>query len=570
MNLGGPDRRVLPPLLSGSRGRWFTGLVLAGLVQAAAAAATVLVVRRGLGQGTRTAELTTLLALALIAVGVGWTRSRERVLAERLGQDYAQEIRLRLVRAALDGNRKASLGTTLTRASNDLSAVRNWVAQGTSPIAVGIPLLVGCTLVLAAIDPLLALGVLAPLGMLAVVLLWGSHAAYERSRRVRRERGRLAGHLADTLMATVAIRSAGGSDRELKRVEGRSGKVVQAAVDRARVLGRIRGAAAAATGIATATMIACSMVAGLSVSNLVAAMTVVGLLSGPVQDLGRVVEYRQTFRAARTALAPALPDGAPTAVTMSVPPTVPADDHEGLAVQGVRVGGSAGVLPALHGHAGDRIVVRCRDRARTAAALAALTGLDRPAAGQVRVRGRDILTRPARERRRLLGYAAQGMRLERTTIRRAVRYRHPDTADEVAEDLLARVGLRESVAALPRGADTELRQGGEPLTTPDRARLLLARAVLGDPPLLVLDHLDAELDSDGRAMLRDLLGEFQGIVVLASDSPEAVIDADRYWDLDDTPAAAPAARPTSHSPDAGDEARGDSLVPHVALRMMKT
>jgi len=541
MNLGGDDRHVLPPLLTGSRCRWFSGLVLAGLGQAGAAATTVLVVRRGLAQGTRAAELNTLLVLAVVAISVGWTRSRERVLAERLGQGYAQEIRLRLVREALDGNRQASLGTTLTRASNDLTSVRNWVALGISPIAVGIPMLLGCTLVLAAIHPLLALGMLAPLVVLGVLLSWGSRVAYVRSRRVRRERGRLAGHLADTLLATPAIRSAGGSDRELKRVEDRSTKMVRASVDRARVLGRIRGATAAATGLATASMIGCSIAVGLSASNLVAALTVVGLLSGPVQDLGRVVEYRQTFRAARTALTPALTPRAPAAVspeaseeTASTTETV---DDEGLSVADLRVRGVTRVLPGLSARPGDRIVVQARDRSTSTAALAALVGLDRALAGRTTVAGRDVLAWPSRTRRQLVGYAAQGMRLERTTIRRAVRYRHPETSDEPVEHLLTRVGMRERVAALPRAADTTLREGGEPLSIPDRARLLLARAVLGSPPLLVLDHLDADLDADGRAMLHDLLDSYPGIVVLASDHPEAVVRPNQFWHLDVMPVA---------------------------------
>ena len=542
MNPSGDDRHVLPPLLTGRRRRWFSGLVIAGLVQAGAAAATVIVLRRGLGLGTRTAELSTLLALAAIALGVGWTRARERVLAEQLGQDYAQDIRLRLVEEALDDNRPASLGTTLTRASNDLTSVRNWVALGISPIAVGIPMLLGCMLVLAAIHPLLALGVLVPLLVLGVVFLWGSRAAYTRSRRVRRERGRLAGHLADTLMATPAIRSAGGNDRELKRVEDRSTKMVHAAVDRARVLGRIRGATAVATGIATAAMIGCSMAAGLSGSSLVAALTVVGLLSGPVQDLGRVVEYRQTYRAARTALAPSLTARTSAAAPPEAPeetagPTVTADDEAGLAVHGLRVRGVTRVLPALSARPGDKIVVQSRDRTTSTAALAALVGLDGPQAGRVEVAGRDILAWPPRLRRTLVGYAAQGMRLERTTIRRAVRYRHPETPDEPVDQLLTRVGLRERVAALPKAADTTLRVGWEPLSAPDRARLLLARAVLNKPLLLVLNHLDAELDPDGRAMLHDLLVTYPGVVVLASDHPESVMRPTQYWNLDGMPLA---------------------------------
>jgi ABC-type protease/lipase transport system fused ATPase/permease subunit len=112
-----------------------------------------------------------------------------------------------------------------------------------------------------------------------------------------------------------------------------------------------------------------------------------------------------------------------------------------------------------------------------------------------------------------------------------VRYRRPDSDVQAVGDVLARVGLTSRVAALPGGQSARLRQGGEPLTPPDRARLLLARAMFGDPPLLVLDHLDADLGERGREVLRDLLDGYPGVVVLASDAPEAVMTPTRYWDV---------------------------------------
>ena len=542
---------ALPPLLTGRRRWYFGGLVLAGLAQTVAAAGTVLTLTHGLHAGTRRAEIVTVAVLGLIACAVGWTRSRERLLSERLGQDYAHEIRLCLIRQVLDGHRRSSLGTTLTRASNDLTSVRNWVAMGIGPIAVGIPLVVGCTLVLGAIDPMLAVAVLVPLLVLAGALWLGSRAAYQKSRRVRKERGRLAGHLADTLTATMAIRSGGGEYRELKRLDHRSATMVQASIDRARVLGRIRGATTTATGIVTASVIATSMLTGLSGAHLAAALTVVGLMASPVQDLGRVVEYRQTFRAARAVLAPALrppatPPSAPAKAPAAHPGATGSDEwvrrHErsatsdgqaGLVVHGLRLAEAPDVeVPPLFARPGDRVVVRSQDRAWTSSVLAAVVGLERPLAGKVRVGGKDLATTPFREYRTLVGYAAQGMRLERTTITRAVRYRHPDAATESVGDMLAQVGLAERVASLPRGEKAMLRQGGEPLTLPDRARLLLARAVFGQPPLLVLDHLDAEIGQDGQGEMRALLGGYPGVVLLASDAPEEVMTPTGRWDLD--------------------------------------
>ena len=220
-----PPALALPRLLTGVRRPLLATLVLVGAAQAGAAGATVLLLTRGLEARATETRAVAVLLLALVALIIGWLRSRERWLAERLGQDYVHEIRLRLVSRVLDGSSPRSLGATLTRASNDLTAVRNWVALGIAPAAVGVPMLVGCVVVLGIIHPALAIATLVPLLALVVVLLVASRAAYEESRKVRRARGRLAGHLADTLTATTAIQSAGGAYREMRRLDRRSASV---------------------------------------------------------------------------------------------------------------------------------------------------------------------------------------------------------------------------------------------------------------------------------------------------------------------------------------------------------
>lgn len=525
---------TLPPLLSGGRRSLLALLVLTGLAQAGAAGGTVLALRRGLHARTTSGEMGAVVVLFAASGCVGWLRYRERLWSEQLGQDYAHEIRLGLVSHVLNGNATGSLGTTLTRASNDLTSVRNWVAMGVAPLAVGVPLLLGCTVVLALMNPILAVAVLLPLCALAVVLWLGSRRAYEQARRLRHERGRLAGHLADTVTATRAIRSAGGTDRELRRLQGRSAKVVDAAVARARVLGQIRGAAAAAHGAAMAAVVAASVIGGLSGAELAGALAVVGLLSAQVESLGRIVEYRQTYRAAERVLLPALAgaSGGPdhTEEHREPAPALAAHDPAGLVVEHLHVGDQPEVeIPPLHAKAGDRVVVLAEDRAHGSVVLDTLVGLRRPLSGAVWVSGRDLASTTPRERRRLLGYAAQGMRLERSSIARAVAYRCPDTSHEKVAQQLTRVGLSERVATLSGGQQSVLRQGGEPLTPPDRARLLLARALLDDPPLLVLDHLDDELGEHGRTHVHDLLADYPGIVVLASEAPEAVVTPTQEW-----------------------------------------
>jgi ABC-type transport system involved in cytochrome bd biosynthesis fused ATPase/permease subunit len=117
-------------------------------------------------------------------------------------------------------------------------------------------------------------------------------------------------------------------------------------------------------------------------------------------------------------------------------------------------------------------------------------------------------------------------------VSRTLRYRRPDIGPEAVDRLLGLVDLAERVAELESGADTILVHGGEPLTIPERARLFLARAILDNPPLLVFDHLDADLGQDGRATMRRLLADYPGVVILASDDPDQIIPPTQVWRTD--------------------------------------
>ncbi|MHA7155966.1 ABC transporter transmembrane domain-containing protein [Arthrobacter sp. TMN-50] len=512
------DRRSILALLIG------TGLLMAGLAGLTAWFMTIL-----LGGGTE--PYVAFLAgtgLVTVACGIGGLRSVERVLAERLGQSYIQQIRLKLVDAALTAEKPPPSGITIARATNDLTSVRNWVALGIAPLTVGIPMILGSALGLGLLSPVLALAALVPLTVLAGLMVVLAHAAFDRAKIVRRKRGRLASLLADTVAAAPAIKAASGERRELRRIGKAGQEVVDAAVDRSRITGRIRGSAAAAAALAVAAVGIVGVWQSIDTASIAGALTIVGLMSAPVNDLGRVVEYRQNFKAARRILGPALNhakapnrDQSPTGQAGNPMRQLSQRLPEGDGVVSV-VGPSACgacAAPTLRAAPGDLVVVEAADPARVDAVFTALLGLRDAASVAVSVDGIDLLSARPEQRRQLVGYASAGSYLERGTIERAVRYRRPDLHPDEGRRALERVGLSKTIDALPKGSRTQLRRGGEPLTVSERARLVLARAALAFPPLLVLNRIDTELDDDGLTSLRDLISDYPGVILLAPGQP---------------------------------------------------
>jgi ABC-type multidrug transport system fused ATPase/permease subunit len=517
------------------------GLVGLGLGQGAlgALSAWALTQLRGSGSWPMAAVI---LSIVAAAVALGGLRVEERIAAERLGQDYVRHVRRDLVEAELTPGSRTHLGITVARTTNDLSSVRNWVSQGVGPLAAGIPLIVGSAVGLTIIDPFLGLGFLLPLGVLAAVLVPWARTAYQKSRSLRRARGRMATRIADTVGASQGIIAARGAGRELGHIDSASDAVVDRAVDRSEIVGLIRAGGTVAAMLATLAVAAIGVVRGLDPTVTMAAMAVAGIASTPIIDIGRIVEYRQTYLAARAVLGPALADAArrrtayersrDAAASAPVPDGADGPGLVHLAVPGLTPDGSP-----LRAAPGARIRLTSDDPEAALRLMRRVVGLDAAPPGiadEVWVGGENLgAVAPARGRA-LVGLATRGAVFERGPLRRALRYRRPDLDEETALAVLETVGL--AVGRFPDGPRTVLRSGGEPLSTDERARLALARAIYGEPPLLLVADLDRDLDQEGRDRLERILARYPGVVVLTgSDELARALGAEEFR-VDTTPA----------------------------------
>lgn len=517
---------ALPPLITGPRRGLMVRLVGCATLHALGAVGTALLVGRLVG--ATAGQLPWLVvATALALGGMAAAKYAERVLAERLGQDYVHELRGRLISIALEGaGNGPSLGITIARTTNDLSSVRSWVAQGIAPLVAAVPLVLGSVAVLGWLHWSLAAATVVPLLVLAVILRVVARTAYRRARALRRQRGRLASRLSDTLHAHEAILTAGGQERELRRINQDSRRVVDAAVARSRTAGILQAAALTTAAAMAVFVVVAGRMAGVGAAAVAAALTLAGVLAASVSETGRIVEFRQNYRAARRILGPHLAAHQPSQsqpAIRQIRNSCGTVHVRGLLGDGGSVSHSA--------RAGDRVRLVGRDAAQVSAILRQMASPEPINDFVVVIDGWEHTKLSPRQRRELIGLAARGTPLERGTIARAARYRRPDLDPHQATAVLRRVGLDATLASFPDGDRTELRRGGHPLTSADLARLKVARAVIGDPPLLLLDHVDADLDDAGREMLTCVVDQYPGVVVFASEHPEHVAPNHRIIEL---------------------------------------
>jgi len=152
----------------------------------------------------------------------------------------------------------------------------------------------------------------------------------------------------------------------------------------------------------------------------------------------------------------------------------------------------------------------------------AILGIWRPARGEVRLDGATLDQWDPEVLGSFFGYVPQTVDLVDGTIGQNIaRFDAEATSDAVVAAAKA-AGVHELVLALPDGYETQVSAGGVELSAGQRQRMGLARALYGDPFLLVLDEANSNLDAAGDAALAQaVMGVRQrgGIVIMITHRP---------------------------------------------------
>ncbi|WP_407551322.1 thiol reductant ABC exporter subunit CydD [Streptomyces sp. Pv4-95] len=485
------------------------------------------------------------------AFGIGRAvfRYAERLVAHdavfRMLADVRVAVFRRLERLAPAGLKERSRGDLLSRLVADVDAVQDYFLRWLLPV--GAAVLVGAGAVgftawlLPEAGAILAAGLL--LAGAGVPVLSGA-LARRAERQLAPSRGVLSSRVVELLTGTAELTVAGA-------VVGRFGAVRRADRDLTRIASRSAGVAGIGAGLSAllcGLTVAAAAVVGVQavhtgrLDGVALAVVVLTPLAAfeAVTGLPLAVQYRQRTRRAAERVFEVL--DAPEPVREPDAPVAAPGSPFPLAVSDLTARHPGQVEPALDGvgftlAAGRRVaVVGPSGSGKTTLAQVLLRFLDREA-GTYTLGGTDAQAMAGDEVRRLVGLCAQDAHLFDSSLRENLRLarRRPapapdgrapvtaedpdaagaaDSAGDADQDLwdaLGRARLAGWVRGLPDGLDTMVGEHGARLSGGQRQRLALARALLADFPVLVLDEPAEHLDlATADALTTDLLAATEG------------------------------------------------------------
>jgi ATP-binding cassette, subfamily C, bacterial CydC len=465
-----------------------------------------------------------------LSIGRGGFRYVERLASHDVAFRVLARARVAIWRkleaiapSGLPAFRSADL---LSRLVGDVDATQDLFIRGIAPpvaaALAGAGAVIACLMLLGQAGVLLAAGLLAGGALVPLIALRAVRAS---STRTGPARGELSHALNDILngaadllafgAATAALERFERANRQLNKLDRRSATASGLGLGLASLAAGLTLWGVLVLGVAAVGSGALSRVplAVLALTALAAFEAVIGLPAAAVQlSHARMAAIRiaEVMDAPLPVTDPAdpqqLPDIQARGVSVQLRNAKLRYRPDGpLAIDGVNLDLAPGRRVALVGPAGAgkstiaAVLLRFRD----------LSG------GSATLSGCDLASYRAQDVRSVIGGCAQDPHLFNASIADNLRIARPDATDARLVQVIERVGLATWVASLPLGLDTQVGLHGSAASGGQRQRIALARALLADPAVLILDEPTAHLDPASRqALAADLLAITAGRSVL--------------------------------------------------------
>jgi ATP-binding cassette subfamily B protein len=482
-----------------------------------------------------------LLAISLVRGVVAYVGD---VLLTRAAERIVHELRLathfHLQRLSLVFHARRHTGDLVTRVTGDVNSVGRLFAESLANVLSAILLLTGMVIVSVLIDPVLALVAFAVTPLLALVSFRARMQVKNASRIARRREGEIASLTAESFAAIREVKAFGSEPYEHGRLRSKSEERLHAGYDVTRIQSRFTRLVDLLGAVGTAAVLVVGVFrvssGAMGPGELVVMVAYATKVYRPLRTLAREVsriahsmaraERITEILAADEVLEerPDAYDGPPARGELELDSVAFAYEPDRPALVNASLRVAAGTKLALVGRSGAG--------KSTVAAMAAR--FYDPTSGRVLVDGRDVRDCSLAWLRRQVGLVLQDTVLFSGTVAQNIAY-GIEAGEEEIESAAKAADAHGFISELPDGYDTELGPRGVGLSGGQRQRIAIARTILRDPAILLLDEPTTGLDAESEGeVLESLSSLMRGrTTVIISHSPRLVERADRAVSIQD-------------------------------------
>jgi ATP-binding cassette, subfamily B, bacterial len=531
------------------RRRFALGLLLAAIVPAIETVEIYLfklVVDDVLVPGAFAALLPLALAYVGLTVITGIVSFADDYIAAWVGERFLLDLRTRvfahvqgLSSHTLDRRR---LGDLLQRLTSDVQAIESFVLAGIGDGLSAVLRILFFSAALFVIQWQLALVSLVVTPLFFLVARRFSQLSKHAAREKRRRNGSLGAVAEESLANAALVQSLDRGDAEVARFRHEGERIVEAELAATRIRGLFSPLVDLIELLGVLVVITLGTWAlsrgELTLGGLLVFLAYLSQMYGPVRELSSLAN-RIFAAAAGAERVLELLEERPSVVER--PGAVVLGRARGeVALRGVRFRYPGAERDAVAGidltvGPGETVALAGPSGAGKSTLARLLLRFDDPGGGTVSLDGHDLRDVTLASVRANVGLLLQETLLPDVTVREAIAQGRPGAADDEIEAAARAAGAHAFVAALPDGYDTRLGQRGRTLSGGQRQRLAIARALVRDTPVLVLDEPTTGLDADAKAALLDPLRTLAAgrTTIVVSHDPDVLAWADRVVTIAD-------------------------------------
>jgi ATP-binding cassette subfamily B protein len=502
----------------------------------------------GLARGEQGPVYLAVGGLVAIALGRGLFNFLQGYLAERASQGVAFDLRdalfARIQRLSFSYYDQAQTGQLLTRLTSDVEAVRTFVGSGVVQFAAAAAMLLGCAGLLLYLDPVLALAALSSV----VPILWVLRRFMRRMRPLFGQLQALLGSLNTTLQEDLrglrVVRAFSAEERERERY----GKTNAELKDKnLRVVDALAGNFPFVTFFANVGSLLVVGVGGwrifhqaLTLGELVAFNSYLAFLLMPLMTLGFFAASMSRASASAQRVFELLDTAVEVADRPGAVPLPPLQGRIELRDVRFRYAGSdreilRGVSVTLE--PGQLVAVLGTTGSGKSTLINLLPRFYDVTGGAVLLDGHDVRDVTLASLRSQMGVVLQDALLFSGTVRENIAYGRPEATQAQVEAAAEAAQAAEFIRELPQGYDTLVGERGVGLSGGQRQRLAIARALLTDPRLLILDDSTSAVDARTETAIQDaldtLMRDKRRTAIVIAQRISTVRDADLILVLDE-------------------------------------